>query len=93
MIKRKLNTHNFLPKERRVFTIDVTNVPQTHIDAYIRTIQERFSTRSVNYDYPRISDIPRNTTLNPFVDIFETPIQRLERRERERRLNYRGRLW
>lgn len=72
MIKKRLDKHNFLPRERRVFRIDVSNIPEDRIQAYIDSIRDAWSR-------------PRPVTIHPFNDPLESPLERQARLKRERR--------
>jgi hypothetical protein len=40
VIKKELNTHNFLPREKRIFRINVGEIPEDQVEAYIRSIRD-----------------------------------------------------
>lgn len=43
MIKKELNIHNFLPREKRIFRIHVGNLSEDQVEAYVRSLREWIS--------------------------------------------------
>lgn len=98
VIKKELNTHSFLPREKRIFRIHVGNIPDDQVDAYVMSLRDWMlrpqPIMGWNHDTTEIptvdySDIPRNATLHPFPPLWEeSPLERRARLKRERRLRH-----